>query len=275
MSLWCRRRTGSLLSQPDQTHLATSRQAPEESDNVSGTSGPVGLQGRRDGDSPCCLRCCPPWCCSCPSSFGAQRPQRSHQGRWEARPRLVRENVSVRTEQTGSQAVSRDLAVPCEVSMTTSTFLKMPRRRRRCRASWDSCITCTAKHSLNNSYRLTTATVPTATYINQVLGPEYSRDFMSEQIVLGSAESINVHPLNYDLTQKSNNHIKHIRQCLVSMVTFQTEPSHPCFPELPAVVHAPRREPQCHRVGPRVLAPAWAEGPGSATQKRITITPTR
>lgn len=154
---------------------------------------------------PCCLHCCPPWCYSCPSSFWAQSPQTSHPSRWEAHPRLLRQKVGVIwTEQMGSQVrlYVHDLAVPCEVSMTTSTFLKIPRRKSRCRASWDFCITCAAKHSLNNSDCLPIAVSAMRTYINQVLGLEYSRDFMSEQIILGSTESINVHPLNYDLTQE-------------------------------------------------------------------------
>lgn len=44
----------------------------------------------------------------------------------------------------------------------------------------------------------------TRAYVNQVLGPEYSGDFLSEQIVLGSAEAIDVHPLNYDLRKSKH-----------------------------------------------------------------------
>lgn len=95
---------------------------------------------------------------------------------------------------------------------------------------------------------------------------------MSEQIVLGSAESINMHPLNYDLTQKSKHDVKQVGNSGYSVVTVQTVASRPCSLELPAAVHTQRLEHRCRQLGPRVLAPAWAEGPGSATQKYTRYT---
>lgn len=52
-----------------------------------------------------------------------------------------------------------------------------------------------------------------------------------------------------------------------SVVTFQTVTSRPYSPEPPAEVHDQFLEPQCRQLGPPVLAPAWAEGLGSATHR--------
>lgn len=51
------------------------------------------------------------------------------------------------------------------------------------------------------------------------------------------------------------------------LVTSQTVASRPCSPGPPAELHHQLPEPQCRRLGPRDLAPAWAEGPGSATHR--------
>lgn len=44
------------------------------------------------------------------------------------------------------------------------------------------------------------------TYINQVLCPENPRDFMSQEVLLGSTEAVNVHALDHHL--KDRNHKK-------------------------------------------------------------------
>lgn len=41
------------------------------------------------------------------------------------------------------------------------------------------------------------------TYVNQVLGLEYSGDFVGEQIILGPADPVDVDPLDHDLAQRS------------------------------------------------------------------------
>lgn len=46
---------------------------------------------------------------------------------------------------------------------------------------------------------------------------------------------------------------------------------HPCFQELLALARAQSLQPRCRQLGLPALALAWAEGPGSAAQKRRKI----
>lgn len=58
----------------------------------------------------------------------------------------------------------------------------------------------------------------TWTYINQFLCPKHFRDFMSQQILLGSANPVNVHSLNYNLSVSQNQeHQTHLKQTTVGL----------------------------------------------------------
>lgn len=113
----------------------------------------------------------------------------------------------------------------------------------------------------------------TWTYINQVLCPKHFRDFMSQKVLLGSANPVNVHSLNYNLSVESDSRTsntsqtKHSRFILWPSITLV---SHPCFQELLVLFHAQSLETRCRQPGPRALDPASVEGPGSGTQKQTS-----
>lgn len=88
MSPWSRRRTGTWVSQPGPTYWEASDPAPG--------GGSVQCPAQRNEKysegffSPCCLRCCQPWCCNFLSAVWSPSLQRWRPGRW-ARHRYLME----------------------------------------------------------------------------------------------------------------------------------------------------------------------------------------
>ena len=197
--------------------------------------------------SPCCLRCCRPWCCSCPSASSSLSPRTSRPDHWATHPhlggidqnrqraplqwrkyillvihsywqRLMIEMGCDIVSDTHIHSCLRAHTVPSDVSMTTSTSLKMPRRSSFCLAIWDFFMTCQRpnKQLLAQMFPLKLGNISECvcrlcvhvwvcgvqsahTYINKVFSMEDLRDFIAQQILFGSSQALNVDMLDNNL----------------------------------------------------------------------------
>lgn len=164
--------------------------------------------------SPCSLHCCQPWCCSFPSASLSPSPQTSHPDRWAKRLHLRRETPPSHQQSTQRSLSHRSAPcshssneLPSDVSMRTSTSLKIPRRSSFCLAMWAFFITCNqdrnrAEEPSNNNYHASLLSTVSNTYIDEVFGVEDIRDLIAEQVLFSSSKTLDVDMLDDHLKTK-------------------------------------------------------------------------
>lgn len=161
--------------------------------------------------------------------------------------------------------------------MTTSTFLKMPRRSSFCRASCDFRITCTTnwimfwcQDLLLTGTNCTESIRPCCVHLHQsnflpgkllqfhkLTGPPWF--YRARLCALFEPQ-----PEKQECVRNRQQDRVQVRElwdyCLKQIL-------HSCFPELLVLAPDQALVCQCHLVELQALAHAWAEGPGSATQR--------
>lgn len=97
--------------------------------------------------------------------------------------------------------------LPSDVSIRTSTSLKIPRRSSLCLATWALFITWKKTSAVIYGSQIDSLRRPWRlnekqnydTYINEIFGMENIRDLIAEQILFGSPQTLDVHMLDNHL----------------------------------------------------------------------------